>query len=167
LRLFKSLPSSIISEILAAEFEPGIMDAYEGEDKLYMVMKEMHERAFWLSSMQVKGTQRVDFSYLEKTGSVFRNRLIRKSPCWAELTYLRQHLPKSERDMLLLCVFALLEKQYGFALEVLDFAVEQFRDPIFDNVKNMVLKKLKTEKFKVPLVILKNKINNFFSNIHD
>jgi hypothetical protein len=167
LRLFKSLPSSVISQILAAEFEPGIMDAYEGEDKLYMVMKEMHERAFWLSSMQVKGTQRLSYSYAETSGSLFRNRLIRKSPCWAELTYLKQNLPQSERDVLLLCVFALLEKQYGFVLEVLDLAMDQFRNPIFESVKKAVMKKLGNEKFKVPLVVLKSKINNFFSNIHD
>jgi hypothetical protein len=39
LRLFKTLPSKIADHVLAAEFEPGILDAYIGEDKLYSVME--------------------------------------------------------------------------------------------------------------------------------
>lgn len=55
LRLFLSVAEEIRQNILAAEFEPGIIDAYAGEDKLFTLMKEMPESGFWLSSMDVKG----------------------------------------------------------------------------------------------------------------
>src|SRR5215213_6321466 len=38
LRLFTSLPENLSRHILAVEFEPGIIDAYHGEDKLHTVM---------------------------------------------------------------------------------------------------------------------------------
>src|SRR6185295_6412802 len=90
LRLFTELPGGILNGILAAEFEPGIMDAYKGEDKLHMIMREMDKGDFWLSTMDVKGTQRLNASYSKSRGSSFAKRSIRTSPCWAEVTYLRQ-----------------------------------------------------------------------------
>ena len=68
LRLFKNLPGEIVNGILAAEFEPGIMDAYKGEDKLHMIMQEMDQDDFWLSTMEVKGTQRLNPGYFNKKG---------------------------------------------------------------------------------------------------
>jgi len=41
LRLFASLPGELLAKILVAEFEPGILDAYQGEDKLWQVL------AYW------------------------------------------------------------------------------------------------------------------------
>jgi hypothetical protein len=167
LRLFKALPSTLSMGVLAAEFEPGIMDAYKGEDKLHRVMKEMDNDSFWLSSMEVKGTQRLNDSYIHSIGA-FTKRIIRRSPGWAEVSYLRQpsHI-KTQREFLLLFVFALLENQPGFALEVADHAINKFNDPIFKNCKNAVLEKMGHEKWKTPLVILKRQLNKLFSNIND
>lgn len=167
LRLFKSLPTMIAENVLMAEFEPGIIDAYQGEDKLYMVMQEMRERDFWLSSMDIKGTQRLDPNYVSIIGEFKTKRVIRKSPCWAEVTYLRQPFPGNQRQLLLLIVFALLEKQYGFALEVIDYSLGRFNDPLFRLCKKAVLTKLSQEKWKVPLVIMKRQFNKLLSKIHD
>ena len=41
LRLFQSLGEAICRRVLAVEFEPGIIDAYEGEDKLSAVLAAM------------------------------------------------------------------------------------------------------------------------------
>ena len=41
LRLFQSLGEEICSRVLAVEFEPGIIDAYEGEDKMAAVLTAM------------------------------------------------------------------------------------------------------------------------------
>lgn len=167
LRLFKSLSKQLSETILAAEFEPGIMDAYQGEDKLYMVMQEMNEREFWLSSMEVKGTQRLNADYLPAIGEFQSKRIVRKSPCWAEVTYLRQPFPATERQLLLLFVFSLLEKQYGFALEVIDYASKNFNDALFKDCKKAVLNKLANDKWKTPLIIMKRQFNKFLSNIND
>jgi hypothetical protein len=167
LRLFKSLPGEIASKVLAAEFEPGIIDAYEGEDMLSAIIWEMHNDNFWMSSMEIKGTQRLHAEYAQTMNSFVRRRVLRNSPCWAEITYLRQKFPDNERQLLLLYVFALVEKQFGFALEIADYAITQFKEPLFEECRKAVLKKLETEKLKTPLVFFKKQFNKFFSAIHD
>ena len=94
-------------------------------------------------------------------------KFIRKTPCWAEVTYLRQPFLRDKRRILLLYIFALLEKQYGFALEVADFAIHNFEDTIFKDCRKAVLKKLNAEKWKIPLIIFKRQFNKFFANIND
>ena len=80
LRLFTSLPAALQSKILAAEFEPGIIDAYEGEDKVLAVMQEMRDQGFWLSSMAVKGVQRLHVRYTAEFGPFMTKRILRKTP---------------------------------------------------------------------------------------
>ena len=46
LRIFSGLPTSVRNNVLAAEFEPGIIDAYDGEDKLYSVLNTMDKTEF-------------------------------------------------------------------------------------------------------------------------
>ena len=167
LRLFEKLPKEVSGNILAAEFEPGIIDAYIEEDKLYSVMGYMHKNNFWLSSMVLKGVQRLKAVYKSELGSFSAGKIIRKSPCWAEVTYLRQPFLKDQRQILLLYIFALLEKQYGFALEIADFGSQNFQDKIFTDCKNAALKKLRTEKWKIPFVIFKRQFNKLFANIND
>jgi hypothetical protein len=99
--------------------------------------------------------------------SFVKKRIVRNSPCWAELMYLRQTFGGTERQLLLLFVFALVEKQFGFALEVADYAVDHFREPLFQECRKAVLKKLDAEKLKTPLVLFKKQFNKFFATIHD
>lgn len=168
LRLFKALPPGLTKGISAAEFEPGIMDAYVGEDKLHMVMKEMENNSFWLSSMEVKGTQRLHQAYAQTIGPAFSKRIIRKSPCWAEVAYLRQPFAtNNKRQLLLLFLFALLEKQYGFALEVADYGDRLYNESIFRQCRTAMLKQLNTRKWKAPFVILKRQIHKLLSGIDD
>jgi FkbM family methyltransferase len=166
LRIYNSLPDEIRNTILFAEFEPGIMDAYKEEDKLYSVMRVMHEQGFWLSSMNVKGTQRLKNSYVQKIGGFLSERIIKTSPGWAELTYFRNPENFSCRSLLLMIVFALLEGQYGFALELADKGILQFNDPLIAECRTAVLKKINKEKNKIPLILLKRKINKLFAGIH-
>lgn len=163
LRLYSTLPETVSSHVLAAEFEPGIMDAYSGEDKLFQVMHEMHKKEFWLSSMDVKGVQRLKSNYVQELGSSTVKRVIRKSPGWAEVTYLRLPENNNQRQLLLLFVFALLEKQYGFALEVTDQAIQKFPDAIFHDCRKAVLKKIKSDRWKIPLIIFKRQAKKILS----
>ncbi len=59
LRLFASLPDELRHRILAADLEPGIIDAYVGEDKLHHVLAYMEQEPFWVSSMNIKGAKRI------------------------------------------------------------------------------------------------------------
>ena len=167
LRLLKSLTPELFRGILMAEFEPGIIDAYHNEDKLFMVMQEMDKNGFWLSTMDVKGTQRLNAAYLQTLGESIAKRVIRKSPCWVEVTYLRQPFSGTERQLLLLIVFALIEKQFGFALEVIDFANERFNNSLFKDCKEAVLAKLFNDRWKIPATIIKRQILKLLSKIDD
>ena len=60
LRLFRSLSDELARTVLVAEFEPGIIDAYEDEDLLSDLLAEMRGRGFWVSEMTVRGSTRID-----------------------------------------------------------------------------------------------------------
>ncbi|HLI94424.1 MAG TPA: hypothetical protein VKU83_12460 [Puia sp.] len=167
LRLFTSLPAALQDGILAAEFEPGIIDAYMGEDKLYSVMQEMHRRAFWLSTMDVKGVQRLRSDQAAGVSPFVASKMLRKSPGWAEVTYLKQPAALTSRQLLLLYVFALLERQYGFALEITDVAMRQSPDALFRDCQTAAKEQLTKERRRTPLVFFKRKINKLLSRIHD
>ncbi|HYJ38761.1 MAG TPA: hypothetical protein VEV87_09095 [Chitinophagaceae bacterium] len=167
LRLFTTLPPALSQNILAAEFEPGILDAYSGEDKLYQVMQVMERESFWLSTIEVKGVQRLRKEYVQEIGQSSVKRILRKSPGWAEVTYLRHPKSNSARQQLLLYIFALMEKQYGYALEVMDIALRNESNDLFTRCKEAVLKRMKKEKWKLPLVVFKRQFNKLFSNIND
>lgn len=166
LRIYQSLPEEIRKTVLFAEFEPGILDAYKEEDKLYSVMQEMHSQGFWLSSMNIKGTQRLQNNYADQIGSFLSERIIRTSPGWAELSYFRNPEGLSRRNLLLMIVFALLEQQYGYALELADIGRKQFQDSLLDECRKAVLDRIQREKMKIPMILIKRKINKLFSGIN-
>lgn len=166
LRLFRNLPPLVAETVLAAEFEPGIIDAYKGEDKLFNLMEEMQGREFWLCSMDVKGVQRIDPEIASKIGSGYTKRIIKKSPGWAEVTYLRE-TGKNKRQLLMLFIFAIIQAQYGFALEIAEQGLRENNDDIFEACKKAVWSKINSEKPKMPLVILKRQFNKLFSQIND
>ena len=162
LRLFKTMPQRLKGQILAAEFEPGIMDAYKDEDKLYQVMKEMEEHSFWLSTMIVKGTQRISQENARKFGTYLSSKIIKTSPGWAEICYLRSPEGLNSRQLFLLYIFAILEKQFGFALEVCEYGILQFSDPLWLECKKAISKKIKLTRLRFPAIMAGKKISKFF-----
>lgn len=165
LRLFKSIPENVSQNILAAEFEPGIMNAYEDEDKLHAVMQETNRLGYWLSTMDVKGTQRLNEKYVADFGRFAAERMVRRSPCWAEVTYLKANTTGT-RNLLLLYVFALLERQFGFALEICDAALANGGETIFEECKQSALRLLRKEKIRIPVVMMKKQFNKLFARIN-
>jgi hypothetical protein len=165
LRLFLSVPNAIKDTILAAELEPGILDAYEDEDKLYRILEVLPQHQFWLSSMEVKGTQRLKETYVPQAGKLTASRGLRKSPGWAELCFLKQPLFKSKRELLLLYVFALIEKQYGFAIEVMDAALQQYDDAIFEQCRREAFALLKKQQWKIPFVMVKKQLQKLYNKL--
>jgi hypothetical protein len=143
LRLFSNMGSEIYSRVLLSEFEPGIIDAYKGEDKLYELMRFMDTSNFWMSELEIKGNQRINKNVLAKffnndknLNRAFNSKYIvnglKVSPGWASVTYMnRYRLGFMKRDYLLGWVFAVIEKQFGFALELAINAHQNFGDPCF------------------------------------
>jgi hypothetical protein len=148
LSLFLSL-AELANTVIVAEFEPGIIDAYEGEDKLYDLFREMENHPFWLSSLDVQGTKRMNLESLSSLTAAELELMARKtkiSPCWANARYFNDFTGSlGKRAYLLGCAFAILQAQYAFALEIIIKGQELFPDPIFQKTKELLLINLRDE----------------------
>jgi hypothetical protein len=158
LRLFRSLPLEMQSRVLAAEFEPGIISAYRGEDKLPQLMTYMDQLPFWVDSMTIKGSQRVGDLDLESAPRI-QKKLSRSiyatSPGWCEISYLNtcDSGEVSQRDLLLAIVFALAKVQYGFAADLARRGTKKFSSPLFAEVQDAVDRQLKLNRLRAPFAI--------------
>ena len=140
LRLFQSLPDEIHESVICAEFEPGIVDAYIGEDKLHQVMSYMDKLPFWVTSMRVKGSQRLyreDEGFLSSFQREHVRFFIKRAPGWCEICYLNTlQLSPSSRDILLGWIIATIKSQHGFALYLAREGSHRFGDPIFEKMSH-------------------------------
>jgi FkbM family methyltransferase len=129
LRIFRSLGDGVRRGVLALDIEPGLIDAYRGEDLFVDAQKHLAANGFWLSRLQVNGAVRVRSATLQSVfagqadPAAFADRAIRKSPGWCEARYLRTLESLAEAGATreryaLLFVFSLLDEQPGFALDV-------------------------------------------------
>jgi FkbM family methyltransferase len=131
LRLFTSMPDDLRSAVLAIDIEPGLMDAYKGEDLFVDAHTYLVQHGFWMSHVDVRGTVRSNTANLQhilahnrgKLTYLMVDKVVPISPGWCEARYLRrldwleQHaLPRRAYE--LLWVFALVDGQYAFALDV-------------------------------------------------
>ena len=160
LRIFNSLPKEIINKILLAEFEPGIIDAYQGEDKLHNLLAHMEKEPFWISNMEIKGSQRINNLDL-KSLNYFQQRSIesflKMAPGWCEISYLNK-MEQSEmtlREYFLAWVFASLNAEHGFALFVANKGYELFGDKLLLKLQNKSIKELSSGYFHLSFKLLK------------
>ncbi len=125
LRIYKSLPIGIRLKLAAAEFEPGFINAYLGEDKLHEILAFMDaDPSFWLAEFHLRYAERVKKGFTElaikkSSKSVFKAQ--RQAPAWAEMTFLNTHTHESSQDvrgLLLGIVAALLYDYLTTALEL-------------------------------------------------
>ncbi len=170
LSIFRSLPEDIQRKALVVELEPGIIDSYKGEDKLYRVFEYFDGLPFWLGAMTVKGSQRLRESDVE--GLHLPDRLKKfiyyshkTSPGWAELKYFNDFSgDMSLRDHLLGWTFAVLEKQYGYSLTIAHHGRERFPEPLFDSMIKQSEGKLKSGLLKLKfLPAVKEKFSKLFN----
>jgi FkbM family methyltransferase len=139
-RLFKNLGDKNIQNVIVAEFEPGIIDAYKGEDKFFELLQYMADKNFWLSSLTIKGSQRITKENLSKISS---NKLLQKlihfslitSPGWSETSFINDFKKDlSLRNYLLGWVFTTILEQHGFAYHIASVAKIKFNDDIFSEL---------------------------------
>ncbi|MCW9065910.1 MAG: hypothetical protein OQJ78_06385 [Ignavibacteriaceae bacterium] len=143
LRLFKSLDEKILKKVIVAEFEPGIIDAYIDEDKLYSVLKELNETGFWLSDIQIKGVPRLSKESLdaEFKGNLFKKLIkesLKKAPGWGEMTFINsyENSELDKREYLLGWLFISLERHHSFAFELAVLGLKKFNYQLFNELKN-------------------------------
>ncbi len=168
LRLFNSLPLEINKKIIVAEFEPGFINSYKGEDKLSDLIKDFESKEFWLSNAKVKGSQRITKNQLDK---YFNSEISKKlgqfshktSPGWAELIYLNNFNKNnfSIREYLLGWIFSTILNQHGFALLLTEKLSSEYQEnyaKLVDEMKSYSIKRIKknilTLKF-LPFVFIK------------
>jgi hypothetical protein len=130
LRIFLSVRDDIRSRILALDVEPGLIDAYAGEDLFVDAHRELVRQGFWLSNVTLGGSVRARRETVDAIGARHKDitaallkRAVRETPAWVEARYLRtvdwltrEHL--AAEDFGLLWVFAVLDGQLGFALDL-------------------------------------------------
>jgi len=126
LRLFNSLDAPLRNQVLAVDIEPGLIDAYVGEDLFVDAHRNLVQQGFWLSNLELRGAarmRRTTLGRLDTKDAALLQRSLRPSPGWCEARYLRsldwlmQHAMSADRYQLL-WIFALMDQQYGFALDL-------------------------------------------------
>lgn len=129
LRLFNGLRESRRARILALDIEPGLIDAYQGEDLFADAHKDLVTQGFWLSDLQVNGTVRMRQTTLKRLLAAYPEldyagleRGLKPSPGWCNARYLRtlewlEQQQAGPREYALLWIFAVLDRQFGFALD--------------------------------------------------
>lgn len=169
LRLFRSLGSEIISNVIVAEFEPGINDAYLDEDKMHSVMSFMEDYPFWLSDLVIKGTQRINSATFKKNFNKIDQRffscLLRKSAFWGEMTYINTFKRKeisNKRDLLLGWIFCTINQQHGFAFELAQIGKSLFDDQVFEILKSDSIRSIKKNRWKLPFYLAKKIYSKFY-----
>ena len=155
LRLFLSLGDALVQKVLMAEFEPGVIDAYQGDDKLWTLMSCMHDRGFWMSDMSVLGSNRIRKELLKCFTRFERNymvHLLKTSPGWAEVAYMNSFSANElgKREYLLGWVCASIKRQYGFALELAVGAKARFDDALFDILRQHSLTAIRQSYLNLP-----------------
>jgi FkbM family methyltransferase len=149
LRLFASLGDEIIRRMLSVSFEPGLIDAYVGEDKLHAILARMDQLPFWIHDLDVRGTQRLSRSLWEGRVRPLTHGAppigLKTSPGWVEISYLNtleQGDRFDRRDFLLAWVLASLHEQHGFAFEVALAGEQRFGDRLFGELADESLARL-------------------------
>ena len=133
LRIFKALRDEVRSRVLAVDIEPGLIDAYAGEDLFVDAHRELTQNGFWLSNLSVGGAVRMRRDTVDEVMASNKDitlellqKILKKSPAWCGARYFRtlEWLSQGDftrRDYAVLWAFAILDGQFGFAL---DLAVE-------------------------------------------
>lgn len=159
LRLFLSLNQAVRSRVLAVDLEPGLIDAYRGEDLFTATHQQLLREGFWLSDMAVCGTVRCRPDTLEalqlagvEISADEVDATTRSSPGWTNVRYLKtvesllENRPE-QRDFALLWTFAMIDAQWGFALDVaLAYGNHIARDDVWQNMTRQPIQKMRDER---------------------
>ena len=139
LRIFRGLPQNIAAKALVTEFEPGVIDAYIGEDKLPELMAFMDQQPFWVSNMTIKGSQRIDQAEFESLNTLQRRYIssfLKMAPGWCEISYINTFdgPDMQVREYLLGWVFSSIMDEHGFAHRLARIGRDKYPDPLFEEL---------------------------------
>lgn len=157
LRLFNSISPEVRSRVLAVDTEPGLIEIYKGEDLFAVVHQDFLRNGFWLSDVNIGRFIRMRRSSLAVANSTeseinddFIKETVKSSPAYVEARYLRtiEWLAEnsfSRDEYALLWVFAVVDNQLGFALDLcLEFERIFGADALSGKLKSNTLQLMKT-----------------------
>jgi FkbM family methyltransferase len=170
LRIYKSISQDIHNEITVAEFEPGIINAYQNEDMLFDVIRSFKENnQFYCESCVIKGSARIKKDFLDEVSkSNFFQKVLKHSlpqdAGWAEIRYLRKYQNVSGlRNVLVNYVFSIVLGQYGNALSICRNMGDGIENSLKDKMEKFALSQIKKSVYsKEFLRVIINKLFNRF-----
>jgi len=172
LRLFNSIPEEIRNNIIVAEFEPGIIDAYTNEDKLHHTLSYMDNQKFWLDNANVRHSVRINIDFLNKYLPDEKINLYesvnKSSPAWCEVSFINKfetNTIKTKRNYLLGILFSIIKNQLAFALKLSYEANEIYNDQIFSYLIKQIDTIYKRKKSLSKFDKVKARIVNFIKRI--
>ncbi len=139
LAIYRSLPRAWREQMSMFECEPGLIDAYDGEDKVGAMLHAMDAEPFWLAEFTlgnaVKGSINGLTKALGERGAAWARRLGPGSPAWANLCFVREPLPShpamTRRTVLVAWLGSTLIGQHGHALELAEYGRQHYGDILF------------------------------------
>lgn len=151
LRLFTSVSKTVQENVLILELEPGFIDAYKGEDKIFNTLHALETlKQFFLIHFTVKGPYRLsakDFDSLFPSAfaKTLAHQSIKPVPGWAEMIYMNElnQQTVSTRDYILCWLFATLQDRHDVAFTYAKRAAERYNEAIFTECQNYSVKQLK------------------------
>lgn len=151
LRLFTSVSKEIQEKVLLLELEPGFIDAYTGEDKIFHTLQYLESlKQFFLIHFTVKGPYRLpaaDFDSLFPSAftKTLAHQSIKPVPGWAEMIYMNELSQSniSSRDYILSWLFATLQDRHDVAYTFAKKASEVYHEAIFEECKTYSVNQLK------------------------
>jgi FkbM family methyltransferase len=165
LRLFRSLGDELAAKLLVVEFEPGIIDAYEGEDTLAEILADMGARGFWVSDLKVRGSTRIDSELARRAlgtrASAYLDASHKTAPGWAEIEYFNDFADDDafgKRELLLGCAFAFLRGHNAFALELATRGRERFGPP-FEELERTALRRIRAGFARLPVAVAASRLS--------
>ena len=79
--------------------------------------------------------------------------VLRNSPGWAEVVYFNSFTDEDlfdKRDYLLAWVFAVIQKRYGFAMDIAMKGKRKFNDVVFSEMENFSQRRILLRMFNIP-----------------
>lgn len=151
LRLFTSVSKELQEKVLILELEPGFIDAYKGEDKIFHAVQYLESlKQFFLIHFTVKGPYRMpasDFDSLFPSAytKALAHQSIKPIPGWAEMIYMNElnQSTVSSRDYILSWLFATLQDRHDVAYTYAKRAGQQYNEAIFTECQNHSVNQLK------------------------
>ncbi len=152
LRIWLSLPPAWRARVLAAEFEPGLIDAYQGEDKLHALLAAMEHEHLWLARFEVQSTLRAKAADLARWLGPRQAEFARKygpaAPAWANVVYLRRDDETANaavglRERLLRWVWAMELDQPAQAAAEAEAGLAEHREQLCVKLRDVALGELR------------------------